>query len=607
MKAPDRKRLLRIVCWGLTVGFWVGAASLLGAFDGVELKSLDARFLLRGPQQPASPIVIVAIDDNSFQELYERGAQWPWRRSWHADLIERLNRGRPLLIGFDILFTEPSRFGPQDDRALADAVRRAGNVVLASQLSWGQVAAEGTGGESVVSVKESLDLPLALLRDQAAGYGFVNMSPDSDAFIRRAPITRIHQGRPEPSFANRLSELASGVQGKDRAGGPILINFRGPVGTFPTIPYYQVLLGEVEPETFAGKIVLVGAAAPSLQDLFPTPFAGQQRMLGVEIQANLLDTLLQGIPLIHPPLLFHLLVVMVWALAAACIGFLFRPLKAFGLVAGLSLAYGLAAVAAFAVFRVWFEIVAPSAALFATYGAVVLRNYIQEEGEKRRLSRYFSPAVLDEIVRHPEKMSLGSARRRATILFSDIRGFTSISEQLQPEEVVDLLREYLTTMTEIVFKHGGVVDKFIGDAVMALYGVPLPYDDHAARAVRTALEMQERTAALAPRWTAKCGVPLRIGVGIHTGEVVAGTIGSAQRLEYTAIGDTVNLTSRLESMTKELKSSIVISQDTKADIEGLFHLRHLGQIKVKGRETPVEVYTVTGEVGGPQPEMPGAM
>jgi len=575
----------------------VVAAYLLGAFDGLELKALDARFLLRGPQRPASPIVIVAIDDNSFQELYERGAQWPWPRSWHAELIERLRRGRPLLIGLDILFTEQSRFGPQDDRALADAIRRAGNVVLAAHFSWGEIAAEGTEGGSVVGVKESLDLPLALLRDQAAGYGFVNIAPDADAFIRRAPITRSHQGRPEPSFAKRLFELASGVQEKDPLGGDLLINFRGPVGTFPTIPYYQVLLGEVGPETFTGKIVLVGSAAPSLQDLFPTPFAAQQRMLGVEIQANILETLLQGIPLVHPPLLFHLLLVMVWALAAAFIGFLFRPLKAFGLVAGLSLAYGLASVAAFVFFQVWLEIVAPSAALFVTYGAVVLRNYIQEEGEKRRLSRYFSPAVLDEIVRHPEQMSLGTARRRATILFSDIRGFTSISEHLPPEDVVDLLREYLTAMTEIVFKHGGVVDKFIGDAIMALYGVPLPYEDHAARAVRTALEMQARTALLAPRWVAKCGEPLRIGVGIHTGEVVVGTMGSAQRLEYTAIGDTVNLTSRLEGMTKDLNASIVISQDTKTDIEGLFHVQPLGQVTVKGRKTPVEVYAVTGEVG----------
>ncbi|MDD5559071.1 adenylate/guanylate cyclase domain-containing protein [Candidatus Methylomirabilis sp.] len=595
MHAPDRKRLRRIFRWGLAVGSVVVVVALLGTFDGPELKALDARFLLRGPQQPASPIVIVAIDDNSFQELYERGAQWPWPRSWHAELIDRLSRGRPRLIGFDILFTEPSRFGPQDDRAFADAIRRAGNVVLAAHLSWGQIAAEGTEGGSVVGAKESLDLPLPLLRDQAAGYGFVNMSPDTDAFIRRAQITRSHQGRPEPSFVTRLFELASGVQGKAQTDEPVLINFRGPVGTFPTIPYYQVLLGEVGPETFAGKIILVGSAAPSLQDLFPTPFAAQQRMLGVEIQANLLETLLQKIALIHPPLLFHLFVVMVWALVAACIGFLFRPLKGFGLVAGLSLVYGLAAVAAFVWFRVWLDIVAPSTALFTTYGAVVLRNYIQEEGEKRRLSRYFSPAVLDEIVRHPEKMSLGSARRRATILFSDIRGFTSISEQLPPEEVVELLREYLTAMTEIVFKHGGVVDKFIGDAIMALYGVPLSYEDHAARAVRTALEMQAQTAALATRWADRCGAPLRIGVGIHTGEVVVGTMGSAQRLEYTAIGDTVNLTSRLEGMTKDLNASIVISQDTKTEIEGLFDVRRLGQVKVRGRETPVEVYTVVTE------------
>ncbi len=231
MTEQVRKRLRRAFLWGLALGSCVGAAYLLGFFDALELKALNARFLLRGVQAPASPIVIVAIDDNSFQELYERGAQWPWPRAWHAELIERLSHGSPLIIGLDLLFTEPSRFGPDDDRAFARAIRKAGNVVLAAHFSQEKIVLETSEGETTIIIRRVLNLPLPRLRDPATGYGSVNIPPDVDAFIRRAPIVQRYQGRLEPSFARHLWELASGVRDKGSPGGPILINFRGPAGT----------------------------------------------------------------------------------------------------------------------------------------------------------------------------------------------------------------------------------------------------------------------------------------------------------------------------------------------------------------------------------------
>lgn len=570
--------------WALTLATLVGTAYLFGLFDAPELKFLDTRFLLRGKQDPRSPIVIVSIDEDSFDEVH---VQWPWPRSLHASVVDAISEGEPRAIGLNILFVEPGRMGPESDQALADAVGRPGNVVLAAFFS--EV-------ESSLYLKEHLIPPLPVIREQASGFGFTNLPLDFDGIIRRGTLAREHQGIPRPSFAYRLFELVSGVENKDPPQGTILINFRGPAGTFPAIPYYQVLQGEVPPETFRDKIVLVGATAPSLHDLFSTPFATEQRMAGVEIQANLLETLLQGNPLTHPPRLFHLILVIASTLAAAFIGFRFRPLKAFIVVACVTLVYGAFALSAFMLWSLWLEVAPMAAALGTGYGAVVLRNYIQEEREKRRLSRYFSPAILDEIVRYPDRLSLTSSRRRVTVLFSDIRGFASISERLPPEEVVGLLQDYLTAMTEIIFKHGGTVDKFIGDSIMALYGVPLEVEDHAARAVKTALEMHKRTEVLTSHWVARSGGPLRIGVGINTGEAVVGTMGSAQRLEFTAIGDTVNLASRLEGLARDFDVAIVISQETQGEIGGLFPVEALGELKVRGRETPVKVYAVESVV-----------
>ena len=259
--------------------------------------------------------------------------------------------------------------------------------------------------------------------------------------------------------------------------------------------------------------------------------------------------------------------------------------------------YLAASHAAFLWARYWVEVVPVPLALLVTYAGTVAKNFTQEQREKRRLSRFFSPDVVAEIVRHKDDSKLAATRRRMTVLFSDIRGFTSMSEKMQPEEVVTFLREYLTVMTEAVFKHGGTVDKYIGDAIMALYNVPFEAPDHALRAVRTALEFQERVRPLGERFAARHGGHLACGVGIHTGDAVVGTIGSEQRLEYTAIGDTINLGSRLEGITKEFSVPIIISEATYAEVREHFAVRDLGEVTVKGKAIPVKIYAVLGEIG----------
>jgi class 3 adenylate cyclase len=246
----------------------------------------------------------------------------------------------------------------------------------------------------------------------------------------------------------------------------------------------------------------------------------------------------------------------------------------------------------FAFFGTWSRSVAINLALGLGYGVTVVDNFIREQREKRRLSQFFSPKILREVVRQRDGASLNSSRRMITVLFSDVRGFTSISERTEPEVVVQMLREYLTELTEVVFQNGGTVDKYIGDCIMALYNVPFEDKEHAVNAIKTGLEFQERTLAVSAKWEAKLGAAVRNGVGINTGDAVVGTMGSEQRLEYTAIGDTVNLAARLESITKEYNTSIIISEFTYEMVKGKFLTRQLGAVSVKGKTRPVRIYAV---------------
>ncbi len=555
-------------------------------FEVAELKALDAQFSLRGPRPPASPIVVVTIDEDDFDSL---NLSWPWPRALHAKFLDIVGRGQPAAIGMDILFTEPSLHGADDDRAFGAAVDRVRDrLVLAAALT--------TVGDATF-VKQALNPPIPAIRGRAS-FGSADYDSDADAFVRRATLRRDFQDREWPGFdllIYRLAHKAGLAVGPAPTARELIVNYRGGPGSFPMVAYHRVVTGEVPPEVFAGKIVLVGATTPTLHDIFPTPFASQSGMAGVEIHAHTLETMLQGIPVRRAPALVVPVMAVLAGAAAVWIATVFRPLPAFGLVAVAVLAYLASTHAAFAWARYWVGVVPVPLALLVTYAGTVAKNFTQEQREKRRLSRFFSPDVVAEIVRHKDDSALAASRRRMTVLFSDIRGFTSMSEKMQPEEVVTFLREYLTVMTEAVFKHGGTVDKYIGDAIMALYNVPLEAPDHALRAVRTALEFQERVRPLAERFAARHGGHLACGVGIHTGDAVVGTIGSEQRLEYTAIGDTINLGSRLEGLTKEFSVPIIISEATYAEVREHVGTRDLGEVTVKGKVIPVKIYAVLGE------------
>ncbi len=598
--------LRRSVLWGLALGSVVALVHLLGLLESLELKTVNHRFEIRGAEAPRFPIVLVTVDEDSFDNLHLR---WPWPRSVHARLLDEIGKGSPRAVGFDILFPEPTKDRPQEDRVLAAAMARRRNVFLAMVIKPMETL---SGGVRVTNIR--MDRPIPLLRERAVGEGFSNVIPGSDGFVREADIVRMHQGQAVPSLAKALHDRLA----RDLPAAPIppetrriLVNFRGPRGTFPTFPYYQVVTGELPSELFRDKIVLVGASALTLQDLHLAPFASAGRLTpGTEILANVLDNLLAGDPLRalpnplrrftagewYPQNPWYVLPILVVAILATLIADRFRPLRGFLLTAGIWLTFGAACIVAFVWGRFWVEFVPISVALVIPYGVTVLRNFVHEERVRREMARFFSPEIARQIAHDRTGLVIASKRRPITVLFSDIRNFTSISEGLPPEEVVELLREYFNTMVPIVLKHGGTLDKYVGDALMGLFGAPLAQGDHAIRALRAALEMVAQLPLLSPKWEARSGRPLQIGVGVNSGEAVVGVMGADSRREYSAIGDTVNLASRLEGVTKDFKTPIVVSHATVLALGDRFQVRELSEVKVKGRQESVRVYAVDGEL-----------
>jgi adenylate cyclase len=583
--------IVRKLLAGILAAATVAGLIHFGVLEPLELDALDRLFRMRGARPPVAPVVIVHIDEDSFDEL---DLAWPFPRALHGTLVEMIASGEPLAIGIDLLFPEPSVRGPEDDREFGDSVKRAKTVVLGAAIT---LVSEG------FYIKQDTNFPLPVIREGAIAVAAVNMPPDPDAVVRRVPLKHrlgdpLNPTKEDPTLEaldvtlHRIA-AASGLRAAPvPARQSLIINYRGGKGSFPYVPYHRVVKGDVDPKIFKGKIVLVGVISPVHHDLFPTPFEQGGTMPGVEIHAHAIDTLMQGDYIRRAPASLSLALAMVLGPIGAWLVVRLRALRAFVAVAAIW--GGLVAITfvAFSLWQTWVLTVGPTVALVLGYVGTSIENFIREQREKKRLSQFFSPDVLREIVRHGEDVNLGSSRRLITVFFSDLRGFTTLSEQMEPEVLSEMLKEYLSEMTQVVFQHKGTVDKYIGDCVMAIWNAPFEDPDHAINAVRTALDFQERTLEVSAKWEAKIGGKIRNGCGINTGEAVVGTMGSRQRLEYTAIGDTVNLAARLETITKDYNSAIIISESTYEYIKGQFMTRELGAVTVKGKTQPVRIYAV---------------
>ena len=623
----------------LALGIAIAALRLVAPWplELLDLKALDLRFVLRGTRQPTNAVTIVGIDERSLA----RYGRWPWPRSRLTELVDRLTAQGARTIAFDTVFDQADA---PNDAAFAAALRASGRVVLGEFFAFDEpgpptppsfhelAVRDRGGGIERLPLATAFHGPVPPLAAAAADAGHVNFLPDLDGGFRRVPLAIRMGDAVAPALsvaalrhwlAGRTGLLTLGGPGQTRLvigdrelpiddSGELRIDFLGPSGTVPTVSALDVLEQRVSRPAIEGKLVLVATTAVGF-DSRPTPFSGSAP--GVEIHASVIDNLLVGRGLVQPPWFVPVEAIGIVALALAT-GLLITWRAFAGALGALAL-YGIylaASQLAFAFQGVVATIVYPSLMIVACTIAGLGYQYATEARQRRwvrsAFERYVGGEVAVLLAREPDRLSLGGEKRELSILFTDIRGFSTISERMAPEALAELLIEHLGAQTSIVFKHEGVVDKYIGDAIMAFWGAPLDAPDHARRACLAALDIAAAMPALRARWLARGWPDIHVGVGIDTGESFVGNFGSAQRFSYTAISDHVNLASRLEGLNKEYGTGILVSERTRAAIGDEFVCREIDCVQVKGKQQPVTVYELlcrrADDAGGRAAHLAGA-
>jgi adenylate cyclase len=569
----------------ILVGLAVLAMSVGGVWPILDDALFDSFTVLaaKGAREPPA-VVVVGIDEPSFAEV---GARWPWPRALHARLVEELARAGASVIAFDVLFSEA--FDPEDDAELARAIRESGRVVLAGDIDIQRTA----HFESVQRVE-----PAPVFRAAGAVTGLANVEVAGDQVVRRFPQD------PEAMWRvviERHEARQGRVPGSRPAPGALVRYSDGSDVLY--VSYYQALEASklLPPDTLAGRIVLVGLALKTTPEVaagrgpdnYATPFLRYSKLFtpGVEVHAQFVAAALAGRSIV--PLSRFFPALLVATVLGAGVLFLRRwsVVRSTGLVATAAAA---TVASSFALFEAgyWLPVSAVLGAVSALYLGRGATAYLDEVLRRREIRRafehYVSPAIVAEMTAHPGKLVLGGQRRTLTVMFTDLASFTSMSEDIAPEAVAQILNEHLTLMTRIVLAHSGTIDKFIGDAVMAFWGAPIDDPAHAVHGVRAAIEMQ----AEMERFRREPGRPeLHMRIGLHTGSVVVGNLGSKDRFAYTVIGDAVNLAARLEPLNRLYGTPVLLSGDTAAAVGDAVLLRHVDRVRVKGRREAVEVYT----------------
>jgi adenylate cyclase len=573
---------------GMIVVFLVAAAIGLvfyatGLMKALEAQSVDARFAVRGTQPTPGEIVVVGVDDVTFNELQKH--RWPFPRSLEGRVIENLTRDGAKAIAVDIQFTEQTT--PRQDDALIKAVEGAPGVVLSTTETDSHGESRIFGGEEVVHAI-------------GARAGNTEVPEESGGTTRKM----FYEFGGLVSFGVAGAEAMTGRHispDEFESDGKAWIDYRGPPDTFRNIPFSRVLRDKVPASVFRGKTVVIGATAPSLQDYHATSTTGNDRMTGPELQANAIWTAAHGFPLSSSATVLDLILIVLLAAAPAAATLYLKPPPALAAAVLVGLAYAGATQLAFDSGTV-LPVVYPLIALtLAALGALAV-NYLITSFERQRVhdtfARFVPEAVVADVLDRvdDEDLRFGGVRRECTVLFSDLRGFTSFAEELEPERVIEVLNRYLGEMSDAIMDEGGTLVAYMGDGIMAVFGAPIEQEDHADRALAAAREMLRVRLPRFNEWLAGEGLGdgFAMGIGINSGTVMSGQVGSERRIEYTAIGDTTNTAARLEGMTKGSGHQVFVADSTRVAMRGdAVELQIVGEHEVRGRTHKITVWTIT--------------
>ena len=532
---------------------------------------------LYGGKTPLNSIIIVGIDDRSIEQL----GRWPWDRSVFANLTKNL--GNPKVVGFDIGFYDSTT----SDSTLKDSFEGK-TIVLASQVKSFTLNGQA---ESLLTPQSILLTKNSSSSTSPSGgsvtTGYVNILTHPDGITR---TVNFNLSTTYPHFAYQIFEKA--FNQPSPVSSDFYINFPAAPYTFHIIPVSDIINHNVDPETFTGKIVLVGAVSPSLKDHYFVPTSSGIAMPGVEVHASIIQTLLLQNNFNHQSNFSLYLLIFLFLIIVGSAVFFLRPITTICVLLSSILIYELAAI--FLVnYHLLLNLVYPPLTIMVSYPLFYAASYTIEQRERKKVEnafgKYLSPTIVTHLLKNKETLELGGEERELTILFSDIRGFTTLSEKLTPTELVSTLNEYFNAMSAIIIKEKGIVDKYIGDAIMAFWGAPMENKNHPIDAAKSAVGMKRTLKKIKTKLEEK-GITIDIGIGINTGTVVVGNIGSNDRFDYTVIGDAVNLSSRVEGLTKEYGVTIIITAHTKRHLPKEYITRELDLVAVKGKTEPVPLF-----------------
>ncbi|MCR5226888.1 MAG: adenylate/guanylate cyclase domain-containing protein [Eubacterium sp.] len=589
-----KKSNLVVIFETLVVGLLIFVLIFTNSLSFLDLVARDKLYQI--PRGIDSKIKIIGIDEKTMNEL---GPIQTWSRSTYADLLNKLTENedsKPMVVGFDIQFSGNVDDG---DSAFVEAAKQSGNVVIVNHLIYGKKLEPNERGLLVAPVTD-VEEPYDELRE-VCSIGFSNVSQDSDGTVRRIIPVEKYSGTDQKMFSSIMYEKYceySGVKPNkvptDKYGRSN-INYSGRPGDYEYISMIDMLNGTIDTRAFKDSIVLVGAYAPGMRDSFKAPTSGSQQMYGVEIHANILQSYIQGRFSVNGNRVVYIILVVIIAML---LHFLFRKLKPWQSLILLLVTIGAEVGILMAINNSGhtYSIIYLPVILVLSYIYSLAMNYIYEKARKKKVlnafKKYVAPEIIDEISKSGDfQIKLGGENRDIAVLFVDIRGFTTMSEVLEPEQVVEILNEYLSLTTKSIFDNSGTLDKFVGDATMAVFNSPFDLPDYEFKAVCAAMDIVNGGKALEKTLMEKYGRTVGFGVGVNVGPAVVGNIGCEFRMDFTAIGDTVNTAARLEANAK--KGQVLISDALYERVKDRVEVAEIGEIPLKGKSKGVFVYEVT--------------